>query len=234
MSSAGAITFDAGGTLLHTDPSPGEIYARVAARYGLVVSGEAMSKAFRETWEEIHGEDRFHAAGAEQGREYWREIVYRTLSKVGDMPDPEPCFLELYELFADPRVWKLDPAARVVLERAGDLGLGVGLVSNWDSRLRGLLDKLDLLSFFDAVAISCEVGIEKPHPGIFRNALAGLGASHESVIHIGDTYRDDVIGADRAGIRAVLIHRNGGPPPRPCATAPSLLEAFEHAVRMLG
>lgn len=235
MNDGGAVTFDAGGTLLHTEPSPGEIYARVAVRHGLNVSGAAMGKAFRAAWEDVHAADRFHAVGAEQGVEYWREIVYRTVEKTGGMADPEPYFLELYEIFADPAVWRLDPAARTVLEETRARGLRVGLISNWDTRLRGLLAKLGLLALFDAVVISCEAGVEKPHPRIFRMALDALGGPcSDSVVHIGDTYRDDVIGAARAGLRAVLIHRDGVPLPEPCPTAPSLAEAFEVAMGILG
>ena len=194
-----------------------------------------MSEAFRTVWDETHAADRFHATGAEDGIEYWREIVYRTVAKVGGMDDPEPYFLELYDLFADPGVWKLDPAAREVLEESRRRGFRVGLVSNWDRRLRGLLDSLGLLSLFDGVAISCEAGVEKPHPAIFRAALEAMGVPAATpAVHIGDTYRDDVIGAARAGFRAVLIRRDGASLPAPCPAAPTLAEAFQLAVRMLG
>ncbi len=225
-----AITFDAGGTLLHTRPSPGAIYARVAARHGLRVEPARMERAFRETWEEVHDAGLVHETADQEGMRYWRRIVYRTLERVGGMDDPEPCFLELYEMFADPALWHLEEGAVEVLREARDRGCAVGLVSNWDSRLRGLLEGLGLIGYFDAIVISCEIGVEKPHPAIFHAALREMGVRPEETVHIGDSYRDDVIGARRAGISPIWLLRDGAFPAGGCATARTLREAFSRAV----
>ena len=49
----------------------------------------------------------------------------------------------------------------------------------------------------------------KPDPHIFNYTLAAVGVSAEEVVHVGDTYEADVIGARNAGIRPILIDRDG-------------------------
>lgn len=47
------------------------------------------------------------------------------------------------------------------------------------------------------------VGFNKPDPRFFQLALDRLGARPEQAIHVGDTVRADVHGAESAGIRAL-------------------------------
>jgi putative hydrolase of the HAD superfamily len=82
------------------------------------------------------------------------------------------------------------------------------VVSNWDSRLEGLLEDLGLAPHFDAVVVSHHVGIEKPNPGIFRRALELLEADASSTLHVGDVPELDLAGAESAGIDAVLVDRH--------------------------
>ena len=50
-------------------------------------------------------------------------------------------------------------------------GLYVGVISNWDNRLRPLLAAIGLAGRVDSITVSCEVGAEKPDAAIFRAAL---------------------------------------------------------------
>lgn len=61
----------------------------------------------------------------------------------------------------------------------------------------------------DLVLASAAVGVEKPDPGIFQIALARLSVALGQVVHVGDEYESDVLGAQRAGLRAVLLDRSG-------------------------
>ena len=76
----------------------------------------------------------------EHAREWWRELVFRTLEMAGvTMPDRETYFHELYDLFARPEVWRLFPDAVETLTAVRRRGLKAGLLSNWDHRLRPVL-----------------------------------------------------------------------------------------------
>ncbi|MBM3889461.1 MAG: HAD-IA family hydrolase [Verrucomicrobia bacterium] len=204
-----AVTFDAGGTLLYPHPSVGEIYAEAARRHGANVSAEAMETAFREAWRACHHPEVVGRAGNVSQREWWRDMVFQTLALAGvTMADREAYFRELYEMFAHATVWRLFPDARETMTAIKQRGLNIGLLSNWDHRLRPVLEELELMPMLDAVTISCEVGVEKPHPKIFHAAWTSLGVSDPAeVLHVGDSYRDDVLGATAVGMRAVLIER---------------------------
>ena len=59
---------------------------------------------------------------------------------------------------------------------------------------------------------SAAVGAAKPDPAIFTAALERAGARPEDAVHVGDSLEKDVAGARAAGIRPVLLCRDGDPP----------------------
>ncbi|MFC7277852.1 HAD family hydrolase [Paractinoplanes rhizophilus] len=64
---------------------------------------------------------------------------------------------------------------------------------------------------FDAVVCSERVGAYKPHAAMFGHGLAALGLDAADVMHVGDSLRADVAGANAAGIRSVWVNRHGRP-----------------------
>ena len=75
---------------------------------------------------------------------------------------------------------------------------------------------------------SAEVGVAKPGPAIFEHALELAGARAADAVHVGDSLENDVAGARAAGIRPVLVARDGSAPAgveaiRSLAELPSLL-----------
>ena len=91
-------------------------------------------------------------------------------------------------------------------------GYRLAVISNWQCGLGHFCEELDLTRFFDAVLASAEIGCEKPSPEIFQQACRRLGVQPARVLHVGDTPADDIAGAGAAGIRAVLVCRDGVPP----------------------
>ena len=86
-------------------------------------------------------------------------------------------------------------------------GLRLGLVSNAAYRPRLMTQQLavlGLLPYFDGVTFSSEVGVRKPHPEIFTNALRKVGVEPRRALFVGDRVREDVQGPQRLGMRAVL------------------------------
>ena len=84
------------------------------------------------------------------------------------------------------------------------------LVSNFDHppHVRRLLKQSGWISLFDHVVISGEVGVQKPDTRIFEHALALSSLSADEVIHVGDSFADDVLGAYGAGIVPVFLNKN--------------------------
>jgi len=207
------VFFDAANTLLYPDPPVGELYARTARKYGVDVSAADVRAQFQRSWETLQpkaAEDPGrYAIGEADGRRWWQAVVAETFRPLG-MPQPfETFFEELYTLFAQPEVWRVYADVPEVLEGLRARGVVMGVLSNFDTRLGSLLQGLGLMPYFTHVVLSAVVGWEKPHPRIFASALALAGVPAEQVLHVGDNYQQDVIGARQAGIYAVWLRRRG-------------------------
>ena len=103
----------------------------------------------------------------------------------------------------------VEPALRDLRER----GLTVVIASNWDRSLPEWLGPPGILDLVDGVVTSAEVGAAKPSPRVFERALAIAGVEPGEALHVGDKVDNDIEGAAAAGIRGVLLQREGDPPP---------------------
>jgi len=86
-------------------------------------------------------------------------------------------------------------------------GLRMGLVSNaayLPRLMKAQLSALRLQSFFEAVSFSSEVGVRKPHPRIYADALLKLGVEARRALFVGDRVKEDIQGPKTLGMRAVL------------------------------
>lgn len=94
------------------------------------------------------------------------------------------------------------------LETLRGRGLRLGVVSNaayLPRLMKEQMTTLDLAPYFGALTFSSEVGVRKPHPAIYADALRKLGAQPSRTLFIGDRVREDVQGPKALGMRAVLI-----------------------------
>ena len=123
------------------------------------------------------------------------------------------------------RLWSnLLPGARQTLEMFHRAGLPVVVVSNSDGSAADIVDRQGLRDLVAGVVDSHVIGIEKPDRGIFDHALALVGASPGDVLHVGDIYDVDVVGARGAGLHAMLIDPYGDWPGVDCARITSIAE----------
>ncbi|NOZ78233.1 MAG: HAD-IA family hydrolase [Acidobacteria bacterium] len=208
-----AVTFDAGNTLLSADPPPPVIYADVLSRLGRPVSPQQVGPIFAEVWAEAQlktppGTDRYAVTPGGE-RAWWGAFVQEVLARLGHDADWMEALDTLYEEFTRPEVWEVFPDVLGTLDRLKRDGYLLGLISNWDSRLPVLLEKLGLASFFDAISVSSLEGVEKPAAGIFLRTLDKLGVDPVEVVHVGDSPLEDYEGARRVGLTPVLIDRAG-------------------------
>ena len=120
------------------------------------------------------------------------------------------------------------PDARRALEALRARGLRLVIVSNWDRSLPDWLAPSGLLKLVEGVVTSAEAGAAKPDPAPFDAALRLAGVEPGAALHVGDSPATDVAGARAAGIRPVLVQRDGAPLAGPdairsLAELPSLL-----------
>jgi putative hydrolase of the HAD superfamily len=102
------------------------------------------------------------------------------------------------------------PDAAPALAALRERGLALVCVSNWDISLPEVLERCGLGGAVDGVVTSAGVGARKPDPAIFAPALELAGCTAAEALHVGDRPDEDVAGARAAGIRALLIDRDGG------------------------
>jgi len=120
------------------------------------------------------------------------------------------------------------PDVEAALAALRQLGLRVVIASNWDWSLPQWVEATGLDRLVDGTASSAVVGAPKPAPDVFREALRVAGVGADEAIHVGDSLEGDVHGARAAGLRAVLLQRDGEAPGdvesiRSLAELPSLL-----------
>jgi putative hydrolase of the HAD superfamily len=204
MKSVRGITFDAGGTLVYPYPSVGAVYSEVMATHGLLLEPQALEDGFRKAWQQAHRTPRVGISN-EGERAWWRALVKQTLDGLAEPKDFESMFESLWHAFAEPNRWKLHEGACETLRALKKRGYRLAVLSNWDPRLRILLDGLNLTDYFDEIIISSEVGSEKPDEKIFRFTEGKMCLKPNELLHVGDSEHHDISGAKGAGWRSVLV-----------------------------
>lgn len=196
-----AVSFDVGGTLIAPFPSVGHVYAGVAAANGVAgLDAAELDRRFGEAWKK-HRPERYSKAE-------WAAVVDATFAGLTNEPPSRTFFEELYARFTWTDCWKVFDDVLPTLVALRTRGLKLAVLSNWDERLRPLLDALELTPCFDACLISCEVGAAKPDGLIFAAAAEALDLKPKEIVHIGDSSREDVGGALVAGFHPLLIDRS--------------------------
>jgi len=196
-----AVLFDAAETLFTTRGSVGEIYASIARQHGSQAAPEAIQAAFAR---------HFRGAGplsVQDQKRWWKDVVYRVFNDVGMVENFDEFFDRLYDRFRDSQGWMLFPETLEVLEELRTLGVKLGIISNFDTRIYSVIDSLGIRRFFDAIITSSEAGYSKPDRGIFEFAVRALDVPVREVLLVGDSPYDDVEPAIRLGLSAVLVDR---------------------------
>ncbi len=224
-----AVTFDAAGTLIALAEAVGTTYTRVARAYGVALDAATTEARFRTAFAAAPPLAFGRVSSADRGareRAWWRVVVQDVFGSAADHPAFAASFDALFAHYADPSAWRTFPDVPETLRRLRARGVRLGVVSNFDGRLPGLLAGLGLAPCFDATIVSTAVGVAKPASGIFAAATAALGAHPSETAHVGDDLHADIEGARGAGCRAIYLDRAGRHPPLPAdiPTVSSLTE----------
>ncbi|HEY1173087.1 MAG TPA: HAD-IA family hydrolase [Verrucomicrobiae bacterium] len=219
------VTFDVGGTLISPTPSVGHVYAEMAGRFGVKADGTALTEGFKQAWKAKTAFD--------YSEEAWYGLVRNTFGPLAAKL-PDAFFPALYRRFIDAEVWQIHDDALEVLDELASRDFNLGVISNWDERLRPLLKNLKLTPYFQAITVSCEVQFPKPEGVIFEQALRSLGAAPGAVLHVGDSRLEDAEGARSAGLHGLHLDRKGGGDIRALTEVPGWLERLRVEVEMGG
>jgi putative hydrolase of the HAD superfamily len=209
-----AVLFDYGHTLIYFDERPHstlvEAYEKVnrllrdALKREVPAAQVLIEKVSRAVDDEIQ---RDYAAGRPEEVEI--ATIYDTALR-GLGLELEPDLIErVMELEQEGwlRSVHVGPDVVATLEALRNQGLRLGIVSNAAYRPRLMVEQLaalGLAKYFDGVTFSSEVGVRKPHPAIYADALRKVGADPSRTLFVGDRVREDVQGPQAQGMRAVL------------------------------
>jgi putative hydrolase of the HAD superfamily len=86
---------------------------------------------------------------------------------------------------------------------------------------------LSLDGYFDPIIISAEYGFRKPDPRLIRKALQSMALTPEEVLCVGNDMYRDIYGANRLGIKTILLLSNQGAQSHEEATADYVVTRFE-------
>ena len=207
------VFFDAAGTLFRLKESVGDIYLHYAKSYG-VTSSEKMKKAINVAFQEafraappaVFATDRFEKL-KQCERLWWFDLVHAVFYRVGMFEGFDDFFEDVFQAFTGATHWVLEPDALPVLKTLKTAGFELGIISNFDTRLFGIVRELGLSEWLDSMTISSLAGAVKPSPRIFQFALDQHAMEPNEALHIGDSVKEDYEGAKRSGLHGVLLSR---------------------------
>jgi putative hydrolase of the HAD superfamily len=203
-----AVLLDALGTLMRFEPPAPLLRAELRDRLGVDVGAAPAVAA-------IEAEIAYYRAHLHEGRDPASLAGLRRRSAEAMRPalGLDAGGAVLTEALLSALRFSAYPDAAPALRRLRALGLRIVVVSNWDCSLHERLQETGLAPLVDAAVASAELGSAKPGGAIFARALELADAPAEAALHAGDSPREDVEGALAAGLRAVLVARDGSAPP---------------------
>jgi HAD superfamily hydrolase (TIGR01549 family) len=225
-----AVFFDLGGTLLVMRRD--RIFRKVLGEQGRDAELEAVHSAYEKVeswWLTVYGNK---ALTPEQTNEAYRDLDSKVFLAL--FPDAGPDEADRVSKLARQRWPQLEktvplelyPDAEPLLARLVADGYTSVLVSNAPSDTAKAVEDIGLNRYLQHVIISGIVGYSKPHPEIFRIAMREAKVEPTQVVHVGDLYDSDVVGARNAGIEGVLIDREGTGTQYDCPRIKSLDEIY--------
>lgn len=202
--------------MIEPSPSVAAAYQAVGKSHGLDLDRETIGRRFREAIAKysVHGFQTLHGSEdplrtndkSEVAR--WRAIVSFVLSPPPNLQDE--VFQQLWDHFGQADNWRLYDDVSPALTRLADAGFRLGLASNFDGRLRPIVEAY-LTDFDLELFISSEVGWVKPAQAFYQRATDSLDCQANEILLIGDDWKNDVEAPRQFGWQGMYLSRSGRP-----------------------
>lgn len=198
-----AVLFDVGDTLILGHPKYWLWPFLEAKGIAHQANLEHLPQAIRDAYAH-YSDHHMRATDEATALSFWRAFHREIMKGIGLGAHADEVADYLKEHWQNPQIWPLTPGTKEVLGELKSLGFKLGVVSNWDWTLPGVLRATGLADFFDYVGVSALEGVAKPDPRFFQIVLSHLQVAPAQAIHVGDS-EDDINGAKAAGVQPILF-----------------------------
>jgi len=179
----------------------------------------------------------FHDISSEASRRSQQESVEIPIDKIFarvlkelNLPADDRLLIEMEKVYyrIPKNRWILFNDTRETLQKLSARNFKLALVSNVrsDRFVRELVKEVNIERYFDVIITSAQLGIRKPRPQLFLEALKELKVRPDQAAIVGDTLTTDIQGGAALGMKTILINRNRTEvsAPKPDATIGNLSE----------
>lgn len=219
------VFFDHGGTLSHITKDTPQIVQEILTERGYSFEFENVDKAFAasQIWWQAN-QDRLPRGSR---KSLLVEAHVELVKELGIKRDAEKIAGQIQEEWHQRAGFQLYPDSLPCLEELKHLNVPMGIITQNLDTIDEFKDHALRINsighYFSVVVTSESSGFDKPDPRLFQVAARLTASEPTSIIHVGDNYELDVLGAQGAGMQAVLIDRSGGRE-KGCTTITSLSE----------
>jgi putative hydrolase of the HAD superfamily len=207
-----AVFFDLYFTLVKYQPSQEEIEAGMLHKLGIEASPEVLREPLARANETIYlalVKRPLRQRSKEETMALYAEY-HRNILKGASIEAGENVIMSLLSGMLQAKMkLVLFEDALPAIDDLKKRGLVVGLISNIERDMSGALDELGLARRLDVVVTSLDAGANKPQPEIFLYAVRRASLTPGQSIYVGDQYQVDVVGARNAGMKGILLDRDG-------------------------
>jgi putative hydrolase of the HAD superfamily len=191
-----ALTFDFGQTLTELDC---DLLAERLAERGIEAAPADLQRAVPDAWRSYDRELKDGRPGHP-----WQLLMRVLLCGAGvDEKDARAVVPWLFEQQRVRNLWRAPIPGMIELVREVRQQVPVGVISNSEGKLFELTEELGWQDDFDVIADSGKLGFEKPGARIFQWTAERLRVSLDEIVHVGDSWSADVLGATAQGARAI-------------------------------
>jgi putative hydrolase of the HAD superfamily len=209
------VFFDVDDTLVEWKTDWAEAFVQVAQEAGANASVEQAKAVLNGAFTGFYEECIRKYAGAGDVHEFWMDYDGQLLAALGVTQNLREHTARLEELLSAPDAIGLFPEVPHVLSDLQERGARLGIVTG--RPVAGPdLERLGIRDHFDFVVDAFSAGSSKSAGQMFLSAAEAAATAGLSAWHVGDSYADDVKGAEAAGIRAILVDRRAAHPDADC------------------
>ena len=201
------ISFDAADTIIKLARTVGEHYSYIATNYGIKVNPEILNTNFKLVFSQMQP----LGSTGHKDFDWWKIVIEKTFSQSGieisQFSDYKKFEKELYNYLAEENTWLLFEDVKSILDYLITRKYRLIVFSNFDERLNTVLKNLKINEYFEQIICSTQIGFAKPDIKAFEKVAEICNLKPNEILHIGDGFENDYLGALRADFKALFLNR---------------------------